>query len=58
MVWQHFHGRTFGRKCHVRLNFQMLPSARQAYFRGKLATAVFFGTFLLVERLEFNKFTK
>lgn len=58
MVWQHFHGWTFGRKCHVRLNIQTLPSARQAYFRGKLTTTVFFGTFLLVERLEFNKFTK
>lgn len=58
MVWQHLHGRTFGRKCHVHLNIQTLPSARQAYFRGKLATTVFFGAFLLVEWLEINKFTK
>jgi len=40
------------------LNIQTLQSARQAYFCGMLATAVFFGAFLLVERLEINKFTK
>ena len=49
---------TYITKCHVRLNIQTLPPARQAYFCGMLATTVFFGAFLLVERLEINKFTK